>query len=295
MNKNDMVSFIITNLKDLKINLIDEDELKFGNSIGAGGYGQVFKGMYKDNSVAIKKLLITPDDKPESLVELSKEIQFIQVAENENLPKFYGIMVSKKEGNVHLISEFINGKNLQDAFPTMNDDEKLDVIYQTCFILDQLHNKKLLHRDLKPANIMVEDGHKIRLIDFGISKVAQKTVTHTKNCIGTVPYMSPEYYDIVLEIDPNNDKPIAISNKADMWAVGAITSEIFSGFIPWTNKCKNNNQIEKSLTLQHPFPIPDIKNKIALGICEQCLKIDPIERANASDIIKYIQEQKKNI
>lgn len=293
MQKDEMVSFIITNLKDLKITLIEEEDLKFGESIGAGGYGQVFKGEYKGNKVAIKKLLITPDDKPESLVELSKEIQFIQVAENENLPKFYGIMVSKKEGHVHLVSEFINGKNLQEAFPLMSEDEKIDVINQICIVLDALHSKKLLHRDLKPANIMVEEGHKIRLIDFGISKVAQKTVTHTKNCIGTVPYMCPEYYDIVLEIDPDNDKPITISNKADMWAVGAITSEIFSGFIPWTNKCNNNNQIEKQLIKQSPFPVPDIKNKLALAICDLCLKIDPTERASAHDVIKYIEEQRK--
>ena len=163
---------------------------------------------------------------------------------------------------------------------------------QLCEILEFLHSKKLIHRDIKPANIMVEEGNKVRLIDFGISKIASKTCTFTKTQIGTTAYMAPECYDVDVEADVNNSKPISISPKIDVWAVGTLTSEIFSGVLPWSQKCKNVMAIEISLVKKRQFPIPDeVKSESARKVIKACTLIDPNERAKPADVIKLIKSE----
>lgn len=294
MVTNEPSELITKLLKDLGVTLIPEEKLENLGEIGKGGFGKVYKCKYEGNIVAMKELFMTNDEKPESLTEISNEINFIQKAEHDKLPKFFGVMLSKSN-HLNLVFEFIDGKTLKDVTDSMDDKTKLDSVLQLCEILDYLHSKKLIHRDIKPANIMVEEGNKIRLIDFGISKIASKTQTFTKTATGTTAYMAPECFDVDVDIDPTNDKPIAISGKTDVWAVGTLTSEIFSGgIIPWSKKCKNVMAIEIQLVKKKPFPIPDeVKNETAVNIIKASTAIDPNERASASDIIKIIKEGQK--
>jgi len=284
-------NLITKTLKDLGVTLIQEKDIKILEEIGKGGFGKVFKGEYDGHVVASKELFLTSDERPESIIEISNEIKFIQIAAHENLPKFYGAMMSS-QGHLNLVFEYIGGKTLDQVFDSIDDNGKLDIVSQLCAILDYLHSKKLIHRDIKPANIMIESGNRVRLIDFGISKIASKTQTFTKSSTGTTAYMAPECFDVDVDIDPTNDKPITISGKTDVWAVGCLTSEIFSGgIIPWSKKCKNAMSIEINLIKKRKFPIPDdVKNDKAKKIIVASTKIEPSDRAKASDIISMIKE-----
>jgi serine/threonine protein kinase len=284
-------NLVTKTLRDLGVTLILEKDIKIMEVIGKGGFGKVFKAEYEGKIVASKELFLTNDERPEAILEISNEIKFIQIASHENIPKFYGAMISG-EGHLNLVFEYIGGKTLDQVFHSIDDNGKLDILSQLCVILDYLHGKKLIHRDIKPANIMIEGENRVRLIDFGISKIASKTQTFTKSSTGTTAYMAPESFDVDVDIDPSNDKPITISGKTDVWAVGCLTSEIFSGgIIPWSKKCKNAMSIEINLIRKRKFPVPDgITNDIAKKIVAACTKIDPSERAGASDIIKMIKE-----
>ena len=287
-------SEIITKLlQDLGVTLIEEEKLTKGSEIGKGGFGKVYKCKYEDKFVAMKELFLTNDEKPEALTEISNEINFIQKAQHDNLPKFYGVCISK-DRHLNLIFEYIDGQTMKDVMDKVDDSKKTSYILQLCEILDYLHGKKLIHRDIKPANIMIEPDNKVRLIDFGISKIASKTQTFTKNATGTTAYMAPECFDVDVELDPKNDKPIAISGKTDMWAVGTLTSEIFSGgILPWSKRCKNVMAIEINLVKKKPFPIPEeVKNELAIKIIKATTVVDPPERASAADVIKLIKEHK---
>jgi serine/threonine protein kinase len=278
-------------LKELGVTLIEEDSLKKEAEIGKGGFGKVYRCKYGESLVAMKELFLSNEEKPECVTEISNEINFIQKAQHEKLPKFYGVMISKSN-HLNLIFEYIKGDTLKDMLEKFDDKQKFSSVMQLCEILEFLHNKKLIHRDIKPANIMIEDGNNVRLIDFGISKIASKTQTFTKSAIGTTAYMAPECFDVDVEMDPTNDKPIAISGKLDLWAVGTLVSELFSGgILPWSKKCKNVMSIEIQLVKKKAFPIPEeVTNELAIKIIKACTVIDPSERASASDIIKMIKE-----
>lgn len=295
VSKSETSEMIAKLLKELGVTLIPEEKIKVEKEIGKGGFGKVYKCNYEGREVAIKELFLTSEEKPESLTEISNEINFIQKAQQEKLPQFFGVMIPKS-GHLNLVFEFINGETLKDILPKLSDKDKIDVVLQLCEILEFLHGKKLIHRDIKPANIMIEKDNKVRLIDFGISKIASKTQTFTKTATGTTAYMAPECFDVEVEIDPSsNGKPITISGKTDLWAVGTLTSEIFSGgIIPWSNKCKNVMAIEISLVKKKAFPIPDlVTNELAIKIIKACTVIDPSERASSTDIIKLIKDNMK--
>lgn len=239
----------------------------------------------------MKELILTADENSNALKDISNEVNFIQKASHENIVKFHGVNIGNN-GTLNLIFDFIEGEDLKHAFTKMDDETKLSCINQLCSILSYLHSKKLIHRDIKPPNIMIEGGNKVKLIDFGISKIASKTQTYTKTSVGTTSYMSPENFDVDVEMDVENSKPIAISGKTDIWAVGALTSEIFSGgILPWSNKCKNAMAIEIALVKKRQFPIPsEVKNETAIKIIKACTVLDPNDRASADDVIKIIKE-----
>jgi len=278
-------------LKQLGVKRIDEESVIKQEIIGKGGFGSVFKCIYDEKIVAMKELQMANGITDESLHEITNEINFIQKAQHDNLPKFFGVMISKSN-ILGLIFELIVGKTLKDLADDMDDKTKLSVVYQLFEILEPLHNIKLIHRDIKPANIMIESGNKVRLIDFGISKIASNTTTFTKGSTGTTAYMPPECFDVDIEQDIANDKPISISTKIDIWALGTTISEIFSGgIIPWSKKCKNVMAIELSLVRKKPFPIPEeVKNEIAIKIIKACCVIEPNDRASASDILQLLKE-----
>jgi serine/threonine protein kinase len=139
---------------------------------------------------------------------------------------------------------------------------------------------------------MIDDNLNIKLIDFGVSRIASRTSTFTKDVSGTTRYMAPEFYDI--DETGDLDKPIRITNKLDIWSTGCLISEIFSGVIPWMNAVKNEVSLRKKLMQKVPFPIPnEIKDHDVKELIEKCLKIDPVERISSSDLTELIKEKMK--
>lgn len=129
----------------------------------------------------------------------------------------------------------------------------------------------------------------IKVIDFGISKISEKTFTYSTNYDSlSLHYSAPEMYS------KTDDMP-RINNKIDIWALGCIISYIFSGVIPWTNKNKNLIRISGFLANKSRFPIPDKwfdipdKERIALEkILGFCFEVDPNNRINAYGLYKLI-------
>ena len=187
----------------------------------------------------------------------------------------------------------------------MNYNEKLISLYKLSKILESFHSKLLIHRDIKPSNVMIKDDGTLKLIDFGVSKMATHTSTYTKIQKGTVPYISSEQFQIDLEKYQNpgiNDiKPVKISTKSDVWSLGVMTSEMFSGILPYyninNNKRPNEYLIMKRLMNKTPFPIPNNLDDDIKNIVLKATMIDVEERASAKDIREMFEKliQNKNI
>jgi len=268
------------------ITIIPEDKIiKLEPHIGEGSFGKVYKGLYNDNYVAIKKLkLVTNiDSNAESIIQ---EIKGVVKIKHQRIPTFHGVWKTSKY--LHLIFDFIDGDTLTKFIPTLTLEEKLNISIQLVEIIEKLHDENLIHRDLKPGNIMIMKG-KVYIIDFGLSKIAIHTQTGTKHRSGTLPYMGPENYIDVVDTTNTTQNFIKISTKFDIWSIGCILSYLFSKIQPWGDKTSETTIIMK-LTLRKKFPIPDVIPKELKDILKHCFEIKIENRISAKELLPKLLE-----
>ena len=114
-----------------------------------------------------------------------------------------------------------NLKKFIKQFKDKNEliDEKIivNIIFQICFGLKEIHEHNIIHRDLKPENIFINKENEIKIGDFGISRQLYSTMNATTNNIGTMKYMAPE---IITQKK--------YDNKVDIYSLGCIIYELFT-------------------------------------------------------------------
>jgi serine/threonine-protein kinase len=271
------------------VSYFKEDEIeRVKPKIGEGQMSKVYKGLFKNIPVAIKKMKNLKEenvDDQNCLSEILNEIRCSQHVQNENIPKFYGLW--KRNGHYCLVYEYISGKTLKETYSKLEFSDKIKVMYQLSEILVSIHSLHLIHRDIKPSNIMISDDFKVRLIDFGVSKISQKTQTLTGTTSGTTRYIAPECFQM------GNDQSFHINNKIDIWSTGCLMSEIFSGILPWKNKVGSDLIVMKKLLQKEEFPIPEsmIEDVAVVEVIRKCLNVSPEKRISAEELAKILKEK----
>eukprot|EP00004_Rigifila_ramosa_P019107 TRINITY_DN4825_c0_g1_i1.p1 TRINITY_DN4825_c0_g1~~TRINITY_DN4825_c0_g1_i1.p1 ORF type:complete len:900 (+),score=220.70 TRINITY_DN4825_c0_g1_i1:188-2701(+) len=171
-----------------EINMNDVEIIK---KIGMGGFGEVFKAQYKGQIVAVKKLLkqsVTQDD----LDDFNKEVDLMMRLDHPNVLRLLG--ASTMPPNLAMITEFAENGSLSSLLRT-NEFEFLDTI-KMCLDaargMAYLHSLVpiVIHRDLKSENLLVDHEGRLKVADFGISRV--KAASETMTQCGTPKYMAPE-------------------------------------------------------------------------------------------------------
>jgi eukaryotic-like serine/threonine-protein kinase len=102
-----------------------------------------------------------------------------------------------------------------------------DAVRQLCDGLGYVHERGLVHRDLKPSNIMVDDARRVRLMDFGLVKLAsdEAQITHHGQVVGTYRYMSPE-----------QACGAPVDSRSDLYSVGVVLFELLCGRTPFVSR-----------------------------------------------------------
>lgn len=295
------------NLLEINVDIIKDDQIVQGKEqsdiLGAGTFGIVRKGKLGDKPVAIKELTFNSDEftPDEILRDIINEMKAFKIVEKLHpaIVKFYGVW--KQSDKICFVFELIDGKELSAVYKDFSDKKKLEIVAEVCDILSVLHKNKLIHRDIKPNNVMVENSTgKVRIIDFGTVKIAKNETTFTINQKGTENYMSPELIQIIeLEGDEESDTcHFSVSPKVDVWAVGCLISEIFSGYIPWVNLLgKNALGIRKQLKKKAPFPIPnEVTNQGVYALIKASTETNIDKRVTIDELkdmtLKLIAEMK---
>merc|ERR1719191_1147750 len=146
--------------------------------------------------------------------------------------------------------------------------------------LKYMHDKHVLHRDLKTQNLFLTSADRLRVGDFGISKVLESTAAFAKTAIGTPYYLSPEICQ---------EKPYSFGS--DVWALGCVLYELAALRVPFD--AQNIQQLVQKIT-RGPLPqIPSHYTQELRQLCGDLLHRDQTQRPTATDIIqrKYIQDE----
>lgn len=200
--------------------------------LGAGGMGEVYRGHDPrlDRDVAIKILPYLFTEDPERLHRFEQEARATAALSHPNILAIYDIGTTE-DGISYLVSELLQGETLRQCLTRgrLPMRKAIDLTLQMAEGLAAAHEKGIIHRDLKPENVfLTKDGH-LKILDFGLAKLIDsqvaspngRTLTRVTTAgamMGTVGYMPPEQV-----------RGLAVDQRSDIFAVGAVIYEMLSG------------------------------------------------------------------
>ena len=251
---------------------------KIIKEIGSGAFGSVYKIQDKnDNKVyALKKIVLNKKNK-EDLDSIKNEAYLLKTIDDENIIKYIDSFFY--DDSFYLITEFCSNSDLRSFINEHKKENKLineqtlwEIILNLCNGIKIIHNNNMIHRDLKPENIFISDNYKIKIGDFGISKILNET-NYAQTFAGTLLYMAPEMI--------NGDK---YTNKVDIWALGCIIYELCT-----LDYCFSDNNILKLINKinsgKHGIIDTKYYNDRLQNLIDLSLKKNYRERASIEDII----------
>lgn len=245
-------------------------------SIGAGGMGVVYKALDKklNRSVAIKSLANHLSHNPDFRKRFLIEAQAAASLNHPNITTIYETI--ELDNDAFIVMEFIEGEDLSKKITRTGLDIKqaLDYVIQIAEGLKEAHSKGIVHRDIKCANIIVTNNGLLKIMDFGLAKIAgQSMMTQLGTTIGTINYMSPE--------QARGDE---IDFRTDLWALGIILYELLAGRLPF--KGEYEQAVIYSILNEKPKSILGFNNKIPAeldDIINRLLSKLPDERYLSTD------------
>ncbi len=174
--------------------------------LGAGGMGEVYRAhdMRLERDVAIKLLPEAFAKDAERLARFEREAQVLAALNHPHIASIHGL--EDAAGTPWLVMELVEGVTLAERLGRgpLPVKEALELARQIAEALEAAHEKGIIHRDLKPGNVMVTEGGVVKVLDFGLAKLAEsatselattqtlKPRTEEGAIVGTVAYMSPE-------------------------------------------------------------------------------------------------------
>ena len=163
--------------------------------LGEGGFGAVYLVEKDNKTYALKKL--TKKLKKEEIEEIKKMIETLSKINNEHLIKYYQTFA--KNDTFNILMEYAGERNLKQFINDYKNRDELinesiirSIILQICKGLKDLHDNKIIHRDLTPDNIFIDKKNKIKIGDFGVSKIMTTFNNYAKTQIGKLNYLAPE-------------------------------------------------------------------------------------------------------
>jgi serine/threonine protein kinase len=280
-------TILIETLEKIGVTKINPLYLVTESILGSGGFGKVLKDKFLNQYAAVKVSITVNAD------TLIKEILTLRSLKHQSIPILYGVTKKSIKGQYKLgiVFEYIAGKTLSNFIKTNKPSElqTLILLVELADSLAYMHGVGLIHRDLKPDNIMIDTNLAIKIIDFGISKFTNHSQTFT-NIMGTFQYMAPELFcyqsDTVLNC--STDKSY-VSEKVDVYSLGVIINEIFSGGETPFNDQFNSAQIMGFWIAGGVFPVSNkITNEKIRTIISNCTQNEPSKRPSMLELKKSI-------
>ncbi len=198
--------------------------------LGAGGMGEVYRARDTrlGRDVALKILPESFAREPDRLRRFEQEARAVAALNHPNILAVFDI--GQQDGSPFLVSELLEGESLRAALDGGALPQRKTIEYgvQIAHGLAAAHEKGIVHRDLKPENIFVTKDGRIKILDFGLAKLAQQagtdevTLTSPNTAagvvMGTASYMAPEQV-----------RGEAADPRTDIFAFGAVLYEMLSG------------------------------------------------------------------
>eukprot|EP00817_Percolomonadidae_sp_ATCC50343_P002865 CAMPEP_0117432090 /NCGR_PEP_ID=MMETSP0758-20121206/11616_1 /TAXON_ID=63605 /ORGANISM="Percolomonas cosmopolitus, Strain AE-1 (ATCC 50343)" /LENGTH=463 /DNA_ID=CAMNT_0005221735 /DNA_START=39 /DNA_END=1431 /DNA_ORIENTATION=+ len=192
--------------------------------LGVGTYGEVYRSMHhRTKKIVAVKQLILKDAKEGLPITALREIMSLKSLSHPNIVELMDCVANWEKAQFSLVFEYLkhdlNGL-LSKCGNTFSLEHRKDLSLQLLKGIKYMHEKRIIHRDLKTSNILVDENGCLKIADFGLSRTFPKSQQYALSLeIVTRWYRPPEIFL----------KDQKYTEKVDMWSVGCILAEIFTG------------------------------------------------------------------
>jgi serine/threonine protein kinase len=202
--------------------------------IGAGGMGEVYRARDTrlGREVALKILPTSFTSDADRLRRFEQEARAVAALNHPNILAIHDI--GEQDGSPFIVSELLEGTSLRSELEggALSSRKAAEYAVQIAHGLAAAHDKGIIHRDLKPENIFITRDGRVKILDFGLAKLATNTAPHAASAgltltsspteagmvMGTAGYMAPEQV-----------RGAAVDSRTDIFAFGAVLYEMVSG------------------------------------------------------------------
>jgi Tol biopolymer transport system component/predicted Ser/Thr protein kinase len=252
---------------------------KISAKLGEGGMGAVYRATDTklNRDVAIKVLPPSFAEDSARMQRFEREAQVLASLNHPNVAAIYGIEAGA------IVMELVEGEDLKGPVPI---DTAIDYARQIAAGLEAAHERGIVHRDLKPANIKVTTDGVVKLLDFGLAKAGEASVstagaaspamsptlslamTQAGMILGTAAYMSPEQA---------RGKPV--DKRADIWAFGVVLYELLTGAMLFGGGETVSDAMAAVMTREPDWDLlPKDTPSHVRRLLVRCLRKDPKQR-----------------
>lgn len=252
---------------------------KILGTAGVGGMGVVYKALdlKLNRTVALKflpaDLTINDKDKERFL----QEARTASALDHANIGVIHGIEETA-DGHSFIVMAYYGGLTLQERIRRgpMAPKDALEIMSQVAHGLNEAHEHSIIHRDIKPSNIIITRQDVVKIVDFGLARVASNaTTTLTAGPVGTLAYMSPEQV---------RNEPL--DRRTDIWSMGVVMDEMLTGKHPFE---RGNMSAVLLAILEQPPPVEGMDPLLAAIVCRALAKDRTYRYADCREFLADIE------
>ncbi|KAJ0406243.1 hypothetical protein ATCC90586_008201 [Pythium insidiosum] len=269
------------------------DAVTFGPVISRGGYGEVYRGEYRGETVAIKRLLPERRKDLRQIQAFLGEVKMMAGMEHDRIVRFVGVAWSSLS-DLCVVSEFMERGDLRSVLNDFEDNQhrphgfdadKVKIALHVAHALTYLHSLQpvIVHRDLKSKNILLTSDYDAKVTDFGVSRErADSTMTAG---VGSSLWMAPE-----VMLGERYDE------RADVFSFGVVLSELDTHMLPYAQakETGTNRKLPETAVLQMvslgrlsvSFSSDADPELVALG--RECVRVNARERPSSSEVLHRV-------